>query len=563
MLSVIKNAFVKRRGVLIVDDEEINREILASMIGEEYVPYYASNGQEAIAMLEAHSEALCLIMLDINMPVMNGMEFLEWKKKAPSSLRNIPVIVLTSERSLEIESLRNGAIDFIKKPYESSEIIAARVARIVELYETSETILHTSRDAKTGLFTKEYFVFYVSSKGEELKDMDILALQIVNYVIAEEMIGRAKMEEIMSKIGDFLRHQREIYHGLGTLYHENTFLFIGDHRDNYDAFIAELQELLRSTPNGDRIRFKIGVYYRLDTHLEPSILINRAIHSIEPIRNDSINLIHAYDNALHDKIVYQEKLVQGFDHSLESGQFIAFYQPKYRIDGDKPVLAGAEALVRWRHPEYGMISPGEFIPLFEHNALISRLDRAIYAQAAMMIAEVKKTAGIDVPISVNVSRLEIFDPSFTPYLLDIVKKNNIDPSLLHLEITETAFTESTKELVAIVTNLRELGFSIEVDDFGSGYSSLNMIADLPFDILKIDMGFVRNMLRGEKNLNLVHTVIDIAKMMQVQVIAEGVENKEQYDYLKSFGCNYIQGYYFSKPLPKDDFLALALKENQQ
>ena len=239
---------------------------------------------------------------------------------------------------------------------------------------------------------------------------------------------------------------------------------------------------------------------------------------------------------------------------------MVYYQPKYDIRSDRPVLRSAEALIRWQHPEFGMISPGDFIPLFESNGLIQKLDRFIWEEAAAQIVGWKKTFGWAIPVSVNVSRIDIFDPDLERRLLGILEKYGLSTSDLLLEITESAYSDSAERLIEVVNSLRDQGFRIEMDDFGSGYSSLNMLTTIPIDVLKMDMKFVRNMLKDEKSLKLCKLVMDISRFLDVPVVAEGVEEKAQLDRLKELGCQIIQGFYFSKPLPADQFEGLIEKE---
>ena len=232
---------------------------------------------------------------------------------------------------------------------------------------------------------------------------------------------------------------------------------------------------------------------------------------------------------------------------LEQKQFQVYYQPKYAILGEKPVLSSAEALIRWHHPELGMISPGIFIPLFENNGLISKLDHFVWKEAAAQIRRWRDQFGITLPVSVNISRVDLFDPGLIPLLRGLVKENGLTPSNLLLEITESAYTENSSQIIQIVEELRSLGFRIEMDDFGAGYSSLNMLSEMPTDIIKLDMGFIRNVFRNEKNLHILKMMIGIKNFLAVPIVAEGVETKEQYDLLRELGCDIVQGYYFSPP----------------
>ncbi len=242
---------------------------------------------------------------------------------------------------------------------------------------------------------------------------------------------------------------------------------------------------------------------------------------------------------------------------------MVFYQPKYGIQSEKPVLRSAEALIRWKHPELGMISPGDFIPLFESNGLIQKLDHYVWAEAASQIRKWKDEFGYTLPVSVNVSRVDIYDPDFEKRLLDILDENKLTTSELMLEITESAYADDARGLTDVVNSLRDKGFKIEMDDFGTGYSSLNMITGIPIDVLKIDMKFIRNMNKDEKSLKLVELVMDIAKFLNVPAVAEGVEEASQVEKLKEMGCELIQGYYFSKPVPAEEFNRFIISAKEE
>lgn len=242
-----------------------------------------------------------------------------------------------------------------------------------------------------------------------------------------------------------------------------------------------------------------------------------------------------------------------FPKALAEKQFQVYYQPKFDIRGDKPILASAEALVRWFHPTLGMISPGKFIPLFEEDGLIAKLDEFVWRSAAEKIAEWKSKFGVSLPVSVNFSRAEMYDPDLVDKMKKITEDNGFSTKELYLEITESAYVSDSHQIVDRVKALRDSGFFIEMDDFGSGYSSLNMISELPIDALKLDMVFIRTAFDKHHDTRMISIVIDIADYLGVPVIAEGVETEEQYLELKKLGCTIIQGYYFSKPVPADEF----------
>ena len=286
------------------------------------------------------------------------------------------------------------------------------------------------------------------------------------------------------------------------------------------------------------------------------------VEACESIRDNYYAFIAYYSDELHDKSLYNEKLISDFHVAIKQHQFEVFYQPKYLITGEKPVLSSADALIRWRHPEFGMVSPGLFIPLFESNGLIQKLDYYVFEEVARQLGTWKKELGLVKPVSVNLSRIDIYHPHLKEEIEELLHQNNVTTEEILLEVTESGFLEDSGQIIPFIEDLRQSGFVIEMDDFGSGYSSLNMLASMPFDVLKIDMQFIRSINKGEKNNKIVKMIIDIAKAMNATVVAEGVEEAYQYQFLKDNGCDVIQGYYFSKPLPKDLFEQLLIKEGK-
>ncbi|MBQ9327143.1 MAG: EAL domain-containing protein [Solobacterium sp.] len=329
--------------------------------------------------------------------------------------------------------------------------------------------------------------------------------------------------------------------------------------ENYQEILDRLQAKLESLPNGVHIRCRMGVSPQVEG-VSLSSQFDRAKTACNMVRGNFKNNLVIYDEQMHDREIHAQRLINDVEKAAEERQFIVYYQPKYDIQVNPPRLRSAEALIRWRHPEFGMISPGEFIPLFEGNGLIHVVDDFVWKEASRQIAEWKTKYGFTVPVSVNLSRADIFDPPLEQNLLDLVSKNNLTTADLLLEVTESAYTDDADQLIAIVQKLRNHGFHIEMDDFGSGYSSLNMLSSLPIDALKMDMKFIQNVHRDNKEFRLIELILDIAEYLGVPVIAEGVEDEEQLGLLKNAGCDIVQGYYFSRPVPPEEFELLIQKE---
>ncbi len=292
--------------------------------------------------------------------------------------------------------------------------------------------------------------------------------------------------------------------------------------------------------------------------------LDRAITAQKTIRDRAYyheNLVAFYDGALREKIKERRHIEANMISALENDEFHVFYQPKVNIATGRVV--GAEALVRWIRPDNEIISPGKFVPIFEENGFITEMDFAIYRTA---ITDIKRwlREGIDVPlVSLNVSRHHLADDNFCEKLNALVDNIGVPHELIELEITESLLTENLNKLVETVTWFKDRGFRISIDDFGSGYSSLNLITMLPFDTLKIDGGFfLRNDLT-EKNKKVITSVVTLAKSLNLETVSEGVETQVQVDFLRDLGCDMIQGFFYYKPMTGSDFHQLLQSQTEK
>ena len=550
-----------RRKVLVVDDELINRELLGNIISSDYEVLYATDGIEAMNLIHKHEQTLSLIMLDLLMPNKDGYEVLHDLQESVTLMR-IPVIVLTSEKSAEVKSLELGAADFISKPYDMPEVILARVRRSIQLAESYAMINRTEHDSLTGLYNHEYFMEYCDQYNRFFPHLqtDCIMLNVNKFHLINELHGREYGDKILKSIASYIRGLSIKLNGIVGRRGDDSFLMYLPHQNDYSNYITELETHIHKDAPNARISLRIGICENND-HTQLTITgFERANTACSRGRSSYKTAINFYDTALHDKELYCERLMHEMDKALKEKQFCVCFQPKYNITGDTPILTSAEALIRWQHPELGMISPGQFIPLFEENGLIHKLDHYVWDETAANIRIWKDKFGTSVPVSVNVSRMDIYDPNLEQELLNIIHTHGLSPTDLLLEVTESAYTDNSSQIVNTVEQLRSHGFRVEMDDFGSGYSSLNMLSDLPIDALKLDMGFVRNICTSDKDMRMVKLMIDIAKYLEVAVIAEGVETKEQYLKLQNAGCDIIQGYYFSKPLFPVDFEKLIINK---
>ncbi len=546
-----------KRLVLIVDDEPINREILEFVLQEEYELLFAEDGLQALDIIRTHAQTLSVVLLDLIMPGIGGLELLRLIREDPL-MRNLPVIVMTSDSRAEVESLKMGANDFIPKPYPQHEVILARLQRTIELSEDRAIIQSTERDALTNLYNKDYFYRYAEQYDQYHRNtsMDAMVVDINHFHLVNERYGRAYGDEVLRRVAERLKSQVLEAGGIVCRRDGDIFLLYCPHGLDYEAVLDNASVGLAGdgTASINRVRLRMGVYSRVNKSIDIEHRFDRAKLAADTVRNSFTRTVGIYDSLLHESELYNEQLIEDFQNAIDQKQFRIFYQPKYDISGSTPVLSGAEALVRWQHPKLGMIAPFQFIPLFEENGLVQQLDRYVWNETAAQINTWKQTWPDSIPVSVNVSRVDMLDSDLLGNLLRILKEHRLTPADFRLEITESAYTDDSDGIVTVVNNLREHGFQIEMDDFGTGYSSLSMLSRLPIDTLKLDMAFIRNAFNEQRNTRMLELIIDIADYLSVPVIAEGVETREQMLTLKEMGCTYVQGYYFSKPVPPEEFV---------
>ena len=552
-----------RRHVLIAEDEIINREMLSHILQGQFDILCAADGEEAMEILRTRTDDIALVLLDLMMPLMDGREILKIMN-GDEDLRLIPVIVMTADQDAELECLKLGAMDFIPKPYPIGEVIQARVNRCIELSENRGIIRSTERDSLTQLFNIDYFYRYVKMFDQHYWDMqmDALVLDVNRFHLINERYGKNYGDMVLRSIGERVRRMARDLGGVGCHKAADTFLLYCPHREDYTEVLEKASlNLLGTEGSENRVRLRLGVYSSVDKEMDIERRFDRAKIASDTVRNSFANAIGIYDDEMGRAAVYKERLLEDFHAAIANRDFLVYFQPKFDIRSDTPVLSSAEALVRWKHPELGMISPGVFIPLLEGNGLILELDTYVWRESAALIRKWKDTLGFSIPISVNVSRVDMLMQNLKDIFKEILDTYRLTADDIILELTESAYTGDSEQVLSTARELRgmSMGFRIEMDDFGSGYSSLGMLGHLPIDALKLDMSFVRSAFGEKKDVRMLELIIDIADYLQVPVVAEGVETEEQYLVLKTLGCDLIQGYYFSKPVPEDEFERFLLE----
>ncbi|MCR4586867.1 MAG: GGDEF domain-containing phosphodiesterase [Lachnospiraceae bacterium] len=293
-----------------------------------------------------------------------------------------------------------------------------------------------------------------------------------------------------------------------------------------------------------------GVYYIEDPGMPVKQIADRAQYALNMIHDQYMQHIVYFTEEMERELTMERILEQEMVPALKDGQFEVYYQPI--MDVKTGEIHSAEALIRWNHPEWGMIAPARFIPLFERNGFITELDRFVLRQVCRRQSILTASGGKKVPVSVNVSRKDLENDDFAEAILGILKDYTLDPEDIKFEITESSFAQDEYQIREKIEKLRERGYKIMMDDFGSGYSSFNVFGKLPVDILKIDMLFVRQS-DNERGKTVLRSVVAMAKALNMPMVAEGAETKEQVDLLSELGCEHVQGYYFAKPMKELDF----------
>ena len=419
-----------------------------------------------------------------------------------------------------------------------------------------------THDVLTGLSNRLSFEEQVAEiiKANPNESYYMQVSDINDFKLINDVFGREKADKILLKIARDL----EQYAHPGSA-------FCRWRGDIFCAFLKKssvdipaLEKQIKDTwSQSDIINSPVIIHVGLfepsesDKDLSVSAMVDRAQLAIAGIKNDFNRCVAVYDNRLREDKLWEQQITSELDYALANGHIIPYLQPQYRADGH---LEGGEVLVRWNHPKEGLIPPFKFIPIFEQNGMIATIDKYIWDAACKILADwaERKDGHEDLNLSINISPKDFYFMDIYEVITSLVEKYGVNPKHLHLEITESSVMNNANEHIKTINNLREYGFTVEMDDFGSGYSSLNMLKDMPVDVLKIDMVFLGKTDDYKKSKIILSSIVDMANNLDMPQITEGVETKEQFEMLKEMGCKLFQGYFFSKPVPLEEFEKLPL-----
>jgi len=546
----------RKSKLLIADSNEINRKNMKKLFENEYNIVEAKNEDDIIRILNKYMDASAII-IDISICRRNSYKILDTITNANKFFK-VPFIVTAEDIGTDIqqEILSLGASDIIIRPYPPL-ITKKRIKNIVDVYDSS---VATLKDSLTGLFSRKAFFKIVEEMiaAEEPGYYTMMCFDIDNFKVINDQYGTQAGDTILKNIAVILNKYTIPAKGVVCRIMADNFASLYPSAFASTETINHIHKLL-SVPVDSipPISFSIGRYVIDDLSLSPSAMYDRAALAMASIKKIYGTKAAYYDESMRKKILYEQEITSEMDIALKNKNFEVWFQPQY--NHSTGALIGAEALARWRHPKKGLISPIEFIPVFERNGFIYSLDKYIWEQTCILLRKWIDEGRSPLPVSVNISRYDVFCDDLIDTVINIVRRYNIPVDLLRLEITESAFSKSTDQIIKVVSEFISLGFTVEIDDFGSGYSSLNTLKDVLAQVIKLDMRFLENSDNPERGGNILESIIRMTKWLGVSVIAEGVETAEQADYLKSIGCYYIQGYFYAKPMPYTEYETIARK----
>ena len=568
----MRNVEVQKPIVLIVDTSIENRVLIRETFSENYLVEEAGNAEEAIRKLKYKKYAA--VIVDAEASEAEGYELLKtMKKELETSV--IPVVVIAEREDVEgqIKALDMGAVDVIVKPVEPRVLlhkIRNILARNEAIYPMGEDMLQKVQleqqellrsvelDEKTGIYNRQTFCRYTQRMIRENKNCKyvIVRWEIDRFKAYNDIYGIAAGDRYLAAVGGFFRTCRNMTYA--HLEADHFVFCMKDVEFLIEEMIDRIEDWLKQYDPGFEFVSRFGIYQIEDGELDVGLMCDRALLALNSVKKSFTERIAWYNESMRSELLEEQKIVSEMEGALSSSQFQIYLQPQY--NHVKETMVGAEILVRWFHPERGMVSPGKFIPVFERNGLITKLDEYVWEQACALMRKWEEKGLPSVPLSVNISRVDIYNPNLTEIFRKLIEKYRLKPSQLRLEITETAYMENSEQLIDVVKKFQKMGFCVEMDDFGSGYSSLNTLKDVPVDILKLDMKFLENRkIHDRRSRIILDSVVHMAHWLELPVIAEGVETEFQANYLKNIGCELIQGYFYGKPMPVEEFEQLLIE----
>ncbi len=545
--------------ILVVDDDRSMRLALKNVFkAEEYIIEEASDGLQAIALCQRNMPDL--VLMDAMMPEVDGFAACERIRQLPNGA-DTPVLMVTALEDEEsiVKAFASGATDYIPKPIHFS-VLKQRVSRLIQANKVEKHVKQLAyHDPLTGLPNRTQLMqqlrLMLNRAQLEEKQVAILFLDLDRFKLINDTLGHDAGDLLLKAVSERIRRCVRsqdfiarlggdeftvILEGVTEL--ETVSKIAGKICDALSQPFVFLQQKMFVTTS-------IGISVFPQDGEDTSALMKHADSAMFRAK-EKRNSYCFYVEGMEDEIARRMEIERELRHAIEGNELVLYYQPK--IDLVSGEMMGAEALIRWQHPRHGLISPDMFIPMAEESGLINQISEWVLTQACLQLKSWEKE-GHNLQMAVNLSSKDIQLDDFKDKMQQLVEQHQIRPKTLELEITESTLMENPEELEVELNALRQMGLTLAIDDFGSGFSSLNYLKRLPVDVLKIDRMFIRDLEKDENDKAIVGGIVALATSMGLKTVAEGVENEEQYRILQKFGCNTCQGYYFSKPLSSADF----------
>lgn len=427
-----------------------------------------------------------------------------------------------------------------------------------EILKHQQEIYEATHDKLTGLFTKEHLFNQIKNKvsSEKETSYSIAYLDIKDFKMTNDIFGNEVGDSVLKRVANWIRENATKEWIFGRLSGDAFGICYPTGSVRLDVVEQRLSKFVISNGSIDQhILMHVGIYNVTDPSIDISIMFDRAHLALTTIKNEFNVHIAIYDDNMRDQVLWNQKISTELEAAIENRQVVPYLQP---IVDNKGTIIGAEALVRWIHPEEGFLPPFKFIPVFEKNGMIAQVDKYIWRSACEIISSWKGDKA-NLFISVNISPKDFYFMDVYAEIKALVEEFKIEPSRLRIEITETVMMTEAESRMAILSKFRESGFIVEMDDFGSGYSSLNQLKDMPLDVLKIDMKFLSKAEDNHRAETILRNVLRLSSDLGLFSLTEGVETEDQYKRLNEMGCNLFQGYYFAKPMAVADFEKLCNK----
>ena len=417
-------------------------------------------------------------------------------------------------------------------------------------------LYNSTHDSLTGLFTKQHLYECIRKKLDTDRSTryNVVFVDVKNFKIVNDIFSSAFGDLALKRIAGWIRKDTTPRCVYGRLEGDTFGVLVPVLEFDAERLESKLDNFIVSDGNVEHhVLIHLGVCEVTDRELDVSVMFDRAHLALSTINEEYKTHIAYYDDKLRDKVMWNQQISAGLKEAIAQMQLRPYFQPIADANGR---VVGAEALARWLHPRYGFMPPSDFIPLFEKNGMIVEADRHIWRCACRKLAD-WKARGIDLFISVNISPKDFYFINVVSEIRGLAKEYGIDPEKLRIEITETVMMNDSDDRMRNLAELRSDGFIVEMDDFGSGYSSLSLLKDMPVDVLKIDMKFLSFSGDRDRARTIVRNIIRLSDELGIVSLTEGVETEHQFKTLAEIGCRLFQGYYFAKPMPEDEFEKFA------